>query len=203
MRLDLRRPQTPNGLVDRLLSIPEEMPRPRRSIARRWYYSAAAAVLLVCAATGWGLRRGGPRGENQLDTVALLAINNHLNEAVLPIESSDGDRLSTELASGVHFSVMMPDLGPEFSLVGGGASILGTHPVAHSRWEADGKRFSLYQFCPKQFSMPPRTFNEIVAPKGPCASGKDCRVLIWSDGECAFALVADHQAPLSKLRNIL
>jgi len=135
--------------------------------------------------------------------VALLAVNNHLNEGDLPIQSSDQERLTAQLGPGVPFSVMMPDLGPELRLVGGGASVLGTHPVAHSRWEADGQRFSLYQFCPVQFSMPQRSFSKLVAPKGPCASGKTCHVLIWSDGECAYALVADHHAPLTKLKNIL
>jgi hypothetical protein len=72
-----------------------------------------------------------------------------------------------------------------------------------TRWVKGNKKFSLYQFCCKDFGLPEEILKRVVIPKSTSLSNKQCCVLFWTEGGCAYALVADRPEHLEEIQDTL
>jgi len=200
LRLDLQRIAIPAALEEKLMAIPDEVPVHRTS-RRFWIYPATAAAMLLLTFGILQLRQN-PNAE-RLNTVAMLAISNHENIDYMSINSDKNVEVEKHLTKKAGFEVKMPDLNPSLQLKGGRNCGLGTHGVVFSRWIKEDKKYSLYQFCCKDFGLPEEILKQVVIPKCPSVSNKKCCVLFWTKGGCAYALVADKPEHLKEIQDIL
>lgn len=200
LRLDLQRIAIPAGLEEKLMAIPDEVPISRSS-RRIWIYPVTAAAMLLLTLGILQLRQN--RSTELLNTVAMLAISNHENIDYVSIHSDKNIEVEQHLSKKAGFEVKMPALNQRLQLKGGRNCGLGTHGVVFSRWVKDDKKYSLYQFCSKDFGLPEEILKRVVIPKCPSVSNKQCCVLIWTEGSCAYALVADQPEHLEEIQDIL
>ncbi len=197
----------PAGLEERLLAVPDleptaavrqaqpsksqhsSRPSSRHRFARAAVAFIAAAVL--CVTCFVLLKENGDA--QRLRTVALLAINNHVNhidDPHLSIETDSAAELRRMLAGEVEFEVIVPSIDKELRLVGGRKCKLGTHPVAFSLWVGpDGKPCSLFQFRVSDFGLQSSLSRKMIAAKNLAVSNGISEALIWTDGEFGYAFV--------------
>lgn len=190
LRLMLKHVNTPHGLHDRLRSIPETADAITETQTviykyNRWI-SGVAAILLIGVMIFIFAQ---PETLQATETVAMMAITHHTNQAdELKVTSSDPRVVERTLSAGLHFNVTMPKMDPAYKLLGGGKCKFGSHDVVYTRWEKEGKTFTLYQFCKHYFGIPRELQQQTVKPK---VSSK-YKVLFWSkDDICAYALVEE------------
>lgn len=199
MRLELQRVSIRVGMEERLLAIPNDPPRRRSARAWRWMHVAAGVVIVLAASLfGWQAWRGA-QYRNCLQTLALLAVNDHLNDQHLVVETSEKSEFERKLAEYVQFEVKMPDLGQDLKLLGGRKCVLGSHPVVYSLWEGDDGKYSLFQFRPENFDLEEKLRKIVIQPTGSAAQGKICKVLAWREGKHGYALVADEGKALERI----
>lgn len=203
-RTELNNLDVPDDLETRLLSvaIPETTsPAPPTSFARfgSWGW-AVAAVLLVAVCLGIVLQQ---RNDSRMQTVALLAISNHLShldDHGVKSKSREPGELAVELSELVEFDVILPDLGDRLQLVGGRKCKLGTHTVAFSLWsDKAGSNYSLFQFRPDEFGIPSSVPSQLVHTTGPAGEEHPCGAWIWADSSAGYVLVGD---PGCEMKNL-
>ena len=200
LRLDLQRVAAPAGLDEKLTAIPDEVPIPLPS-RRFWIYPATAAAMLLLTVGVLQLLES--QNEGSLNTIAMLAISNHQNIDYVSIDSDKEGEVEDHLARKVEFDVRIPALAKHLQLKGGRKCGLGTQDVVCSRWVKGDRKYSLYQFCCKDFGLPGDILKQIVIPKFPSVSNKEYSVLFWTEGNCAYALVADRPEHLKEIQDIL
>lgn len=203
-RLELSRVDVPEGLEERLLRIPSEAhAHPFAGIVRSgrmaWIGLAAAVLLAVGAWSLFGKDGPEPR-PLPLDSLALLAMNDHLDSHTLDVASADPKAVESGLHDRIPFPIRWPDLGSEIKLEGGRRCTLGSHPVCFTTWRKDGVRFTLLQIRRTDFALPKDLAPVAVTPKGAAAGKRPLEVLIWTEGEVGWALVADDPAALASVR---
>lgn len=203
-RLELSRVQVPEGLEDRLLRIPADSRA--RSLSRvlrgsRFAWIGIAAAVLVAVSAWFLVGRGGPEAKpGPLDSLAALAVNDHLESHALEVASANPKEVEAGLHDRIPFEIRWPDLGSGLELQGGRRCTLGSHPVCFSTWRKDGVRFTLLQIRRSDFNLPKDLAPVAVTPKGPAAEEKTLDVLIWTEGDVGWALVADDPAALASVR---
>jgi hypothetical protein len=203
MRIALRQMEVSAGLKDRLLAIPH-VAQPARALS--WSRAAvAAAGALTLAAAGWMAGRAPPsrpeagppaasgrlpaEADRALHTLALLAMQEHMNESDLVVRTGRADELRDALGAHLPFPVHVPDLGPGYALLGGRPCHLGGHLVALTLWRAPAGTVSLYQFRSADFDLAAIPGPRLVRPHGPAAGHRPCEVRFWTEGDRGFALV--------------
>src|SRR5262245_27821721 len=202
-RLELGRVDVPEGLEDRLLRIPAESRGPALSLLgvrpRTWL--AVAAALLVGIGVWLALGRGGPEPTPRpLDTLAMLAVNDHFHTHSLDVTSSDPKEVESGLRAKIPFEIRWPEFDSPIRLEGGRRCTLGTHPVCFSTWRQGGVRFTLLQVRRRDFDLPEGLRPTTITPKEAAAGRKPMDVLIWTEGADGWALVADDPAALAAVR---
>lgn len=206
LREQLQQIEIPVGLEERLLALPDATPRVKADrqqertaactskrplrrrlvLAGRWLV-AAVALCVLCA---FFVREF--IASNRLQTVALLAINNHVNhidDPHLSVETEDAEELTRSLAGEVAFEVIVPALDSELRLVGGRKCKLGTHPVVFSLWAGPDGLCSLFQFRASDFGLPSRLNKKLVPAKSPAVADGMSDALIWTQQEFGYVLV--------------
>lgn len=172
---------------------PQEPPK-RRQL---WIWTVAAALLL---ATGIGIFRQVTL-ENRLQTVAALAISNHLNHLEdhgLTATTSDPTELQRALTPEIPFQVVVPDLDRRFELIGGRKCKLGTHVVALSWWQGAEGECSLFQFRAADFGLPSVLRQRQVRSTQPAVMNDACRAWIWREGDYAFVFVGQSDVDMNQ-----
>ena len=205
LRLELNRVEVPYALQERLMAIPGQIGKPQNSLRKssrislmlKWL-GAAAAIIMVFIAALW--MANFPllnkkdlliRNEKDLQNLALLAMNHHLTDHPVTIQTTDSIILAKELSNLMPFSVKIPDLGSELHLVGGTPCSLDSHPVACCLWKGPGGKYSLIQFRLDDFALSPQPKRKLVHQKwsAPGEDGYYCEAMAWTDGERGYILV--------------
>lgn len=191
-RLALRKVPVPPDLEAKLLAIPEQGRVKRITAVRKVKLMATigtCALALLLAA--FFLSRSAWRQDSSLQTMALMAINEHLNDRHVDIKPKEGVLFESQFSGHTSFRVRIPDLGPELQLLGGRHCTLGIHPVAYSLWTSKQGEYSLFQFKLADVEVSPISSPRQISPKTPVLAGSPCEVLFWSEGDSGFILVAD------------
>ncbi len=196
----------PNGLEDRLLALAHADPAPSQPAAppnrfrsRVWWVAAAAVVLVFISAE---LMRW-TTNASRMRTVALLAVNNHLNHLEdHGVEDSQQavSELESSLSQQVGFNVAIPQMDQSLDLVGGRKCKLGTHPVAFLLWEDDRGEYSVFQFQPQQFGLPDNIPPRLVHAAEPAGTRHRCGAWIWTEEGRGYVLTGDPGTDVQRLK---
>lgn len=200
LRMELRHVPAPEGLNERLKTIPEQM-----NATSRWQWMPrsrvaamlAAACLVLVALLIMNLRSQPQEFEQAIQHVARLAVDDHLKRPELSVATSEPAQVASHLQPHVAFAVDVPPMDKALSLVGGRICTFDERPIAYTRWrdrEQEGKEHSVYQFCAADFDLPEQFMPMRI--KVPAVPGRSqaYEALIWSAGECAYVMVCETPA---------
>ncbi len=195
LRLELSRVDPPQDLSQRLLAIPEQS-RPRRRwlfLPRSLWVPAVAAVLVVAVGVWAIVTTRSHQHQRTLDDIAALTMASHETQPQLAITTGDWDTVKASVRGDLYFPVDRPKLDPSFKLIGGRVVKLAGASMVYTRWQSGGKFYSLYQFCGKEFGLnapvPRQVIKRRLTPK------TRCKVTVWTEDHCDYALVADGDTP--------
>lgn len=189
-RIALKRVDVPANLETLLLEIPK-VEGSRKTSSTILLVSTVAVVVLFIAALA--LFFSPKNGTSQvLQMLATLAINDHINNRHLKVETSNPVEFKEKLNGKVPFDVLVPQIGSDFKLAGGRPCKLGQHPIVYSLWKTSRGEYSLFQLKLSDLGLSSLQGTHLVKPKDPVMSHSPCEVLFWSKGEFGFILVADH-----------
>ena len=191
LRLLLRHVHPSEDLRERLLNIPATTVLRRTNVRRALVFAGVAVICLIVAV--WAslpAMQTGPTLTEATRALAVLAATDHVERPELTVQTAMSSEVVAQLNAGVKFPISIPALGEEYDLLGGRVCKFGTRPIVYTRWRRRGREYSLYQVWPTDFDLP-RTFpTQVVSipakPKEPAGY----RVIVWSEGHCAFALVS-------------
>ncbi len=193
LRIELQRVPVPSSLEKTLLAIPEERRFLRISLPRLRPGWALAAAFSVCITVVVGLHLWKAQGDlsTRLNTLALLAMSDHVGEHPLDVKTASPLVLAERLREIVPFTILLPDMGPDFSLLGGRKCVLGSRPVVFSRWNGPEGEVTLIQFDPEDFALPDELTMLTVQPEFPAAREHPCVTTIWVEEGRGYVRVAD------------
>ncbi len=189
LRLNMHRVDAPASLSNALEEIPDQAPTAGRigwSILRRASLALAAAVLLAVGLTitvnvpDWTF-------DHTTRRIAAAAMTTHTVRPQLTVQTASSEQLVERFNEHLHFKPRLPAM-EGFTLVGGAISQIEGRPVLLSRWTRDGRSYSLYQFCNKDFDLSNDFDRTILCPFAGEKPGDPCRVILWTEGHCAYAL---------------
>jgi len=211
IRMDLQRVDVPSTLSGRLMQIPDEShsgsgddaaihagaagaPSVIGRITRSPWLRVAAVVVLAVAV--WAtIRPGGATDEvrQRLGTLGVLAVDHHLINHPMHILTTSTEELNDRIAGRLHYRTEIPELGDGYALEGAAICKLGGHPVVCTRWKHDGRNYTLYQYCTRDFRLPKQIDRQTVSldPWHSTTERAPREVEFWTRGDCAYALVAD------------
>lgn len=202
LRLALRGVEVPDDLEQRLLAIPEETGRRKGfwSRLRRapfWTTGALAAAILL--AIGLALFSVARHRAGDLQTLAELAMRDHLTTHALAIQTHSPSHLQAGLSGKLPFAVTVPNLGSAFRLRGGRPCKLAGHPVAYTSWEGPSGRYSLCQFRREDFRLTNKAIRTVIQPKDPTTQRPLCEALICTCDDYGFILVGEAGSALDRI----
>jgi hypothetical protein len=165
----------------------------------------AATVLLVLAFGGsmFYLRDfagSNPEEPSQLQRVAELALDSYVHDHDISVITLNPDYMQRYLAGSVPFEIKVPASlqSDDMRLIGGKSASLGTYPAVYTRWshqmQHKQSNCAIIQFRSQDFGLPETTSKEVVHSSDvncPSALGKNCNVVVWTEGGDGYALVAD------------
>lgn len=190
LRVQLSRPSAPPDLRRRLLMIPDEQAeaaRPRAGRLRSWSRLAIAASFLVAALATLFLFTS-RHDRDGLAEFANLMATAHQSQPELALVTDDWDMVRASYADQMPFDPLRPETPAEWELVGARLTSLGGQNVLYTRWSDRGRTYSLSVYCAAQFDLP-RQFDPRVLHPEFRDPDPDCRVILWADGHCDYALV--------------
>jgi anti-sigma factor RsiW len=193
LRLDLGRVTPPPGLQERLLAI-QQQHRPRKAWffrGSRWMAALAASLVLIAGIWATLAIRQHQQAQT-LQTIATLTIASHEGRPELSVVSSDWSAIEASLKNNVPFPVELPRLDPNLKLTGGKVMTLAGNKAIYTCWQSGGRTYSLYQFCGKDFGVHFAIPRQTIKPK--IASASPCRVIMWTEDHCDYALVIENNA---------
>jgi len=166
-----------------------------------WGLAAAAVVLVMLGTLGTRLVRQNTT-VSRMRTVALLAINNHLNHLEdhgVQTETHGMRELEVALTGLVGFQVKVPELGDGLQLAGGRRCKLGTHAVAFTLWRDEVGKYSLFQFQPDRFGLLTTIEPTLVRTTQPAGAEHACGAWLWTEGQYGYVLTGDPGNDLRRL----
>lgn len=197
-RDNLPKVKVPDDLEARLLAVAIVPSRPR--VTARWVLGlAAAAVVLLMLGSQLGRQY---TTVSRMRTVALLAINNHLNHLEdhdVQVQTPEPQELELELTGQVGFRVKFPDLDDRLQLAGGRPCKLGTHPVAFTLWRDAHGTYSLFQFQPDRFGLVTTIDPTLVHTTQPAGVDHISGAWLWTEGQYGYVLTGDPGNDLRRL----
>ncbi len=197
-RDNLSRVEVPDDLESRLLTVASKPSGPRMTAPWGWAFAAAAVMLLLL---GMQLAHRYTNG-TRMRTVALLAINNHLNHLEdhgVQAQTYEKRELEVALTGQVGFQVKVPDMRDGLQLTGGRRCKLGTHAVAFTLWHDDAGEYSLFQFQPDRFGLPTTIEPMLVHTTQPAGADHTCGAWLWTEGSYGYVLTGDPGNDLRRL----
>ncbi len=195
LRLLLRHVHPSEDLRERLLKIPATTALPRMKV-RRALVSAGVAVICLIVAV-WVIlpaMRTGPTLAEATRELAVLAAIDHVKRSELTVETAIPSEIVARFKAAAKFPVSIPVLGEEYNLLGGRVCKFGTRPIIYTRWRRRGREYSLCQVRPTDFDLPREFPTQVVSVPAQPKEHAGYRVVIWSEGHCAFVLVCDDPA---------
>ena len=186
----------PEGLERRLLTLPAIATARSPSYSRLgWLLAGAAAVLIL----GGFIVTDSGREKSRLQTLAVLAINNHVNHVddEDSFQSTRKEDLERHLSAELDFDVLIPGSNATFDLVGGRKCKLGTHPVAYTLWRGRAGKASLFQFKPIEFELPGAMKQTLVHAHGMAVADGPNDILVWTEGSRGYVLVCAEPSDLN------
>jgi hypothetical protein len=197
-RDNLCKVDVPHDLEHRLLA-QVSVASPQGVVARLGWVLAAVAVVLLMLGTALVSRYS---ASLRMRTVAILAINNHVNHLEnhdVATQSSGNEQLERTLTAMVGFQVVVPTLGNGLNLIGGRKCKLGTHTVAFTLWHDLDGEYSLFQFQPDRFGLPPTIVPKLIRTTQPAGAEHTCGAWIWTEGPYGYVLTGDRGNDLQRL----
>jgi hypothetical protein len=195
LRIDLARVTPPPGLEERLLAIPGQAGLRGRWTFRPSHWLSALAAVLVIAVALWGLTSvKEQRVARAIDLVATVTMASHASEPELDITSSDWKAIVAASQQSVHYPLDLPTLDPSLRLTGAKVIELAGNTMLYTRWEHGSERYSLYQFCGKDFGLKRPLPRQELKP----SPKADCSVIVWTENHCDYALVIEESLPASE-----
>jgi hypothetical protein len=140
--------------------------------------------------------------DSRMKTVALLAINNHLNHLEdhgVQGKTDERRALEVSLTGQVGFLVKVPELGDGLQLAGGRRCKLGTHAVAFTLWRDEVGTYSLFQFQPDRFELLTTIQPTLVRTTQPAATDHAGGAWLWTEGPYGYVLTGDPGNDLRRL----
>ena len=198
VRIALRKVEVPGDLEQKLLAIPEQKISPRkqfRILSLKFIASAVAVILIVVIAVILFF----PPKEQDFDQLAILAINDHINNRNLKVVTSDTAEFKNQLTGKVPFEVNLPEFSNMLKLSGGRPCKLGSHPIVYSLWSNSKGEFSLFQFRLVDFRFSQTAKPQIVKPLYHATKDDKSRCLIWSQDSSGFILVGEDESILKEI----
>ena len=193
LRLVLPRVDVSERLEERLQDIAEGSKILRLPFGKRTWL-AAAAIVLILFTVGQGMRMSRKMAlEPKLMGVAMLALDDHVNDRLLMVATAEPADLAASLAGEAGFSVVLPELGDDFHLQGGRQCRWGSNKIVYSLWENHGHPVSLCQFPRDIKGLPEQLEVEIVCCPEPGIDGEPTDILIWTEGDTGYAMVGPHE----------
>ncbi len=191
LRLLLRHVHPSEDLRERLLKIPSTTVLRRRNVRRTLVCAGVAAVCLVVAVwVSLSVIRTGPTLTEATRALAVLAAIDHVKQPELTVKTAISSEIASQLNAAVKFPISIPVLGEEYDLLGGRVCKFGTRPIVYTRWRRRGREYSLYQVWPTDFDLPRKFPTQVVSIPAKRKEPAGYRVIVWSEGHCAFALVS-------------
>jgi hypothetical protein len=192
LRLELARISPPEHLTRRLLAIPDEQRHRIIPISRGTWLAAAIIVFLLVAGQTIRLNHQNLfRG--RLETLATLALDDHLNDRLMSDTTNDFAALSENLARQLGFPVRLPELGDGFVLRGGRADKWASTHIALSQWEKGGEIFTLCQFCTHDRDLPSEVSQALFCCPEPGIDSIPTDIIVWADDDMGYVLVGPHK----------
>ena len=192
LRLFLRHVHPPENLRERLLKIPSTTVLSRRNVRRALVSTGvAAACLIVVVWVGLSVIQTGPTLTEATRALAALAAIDHVKQPELTVKTAISSEIASQLNAAVKFPISIPVLGEEYDLLGGRVCKFGTKPIVYTRWRRRGREYSLYQVWPSDFDLPREFPTQVVSIPAKPKESANYRVIVWSEGYCAFALVCE------------
>lgn len=204
LRVKLARPVAPPDLRRRLLIIPDQQ-SPGLEVPANWRHLwgrlAVAASLLVVGLAALLLLTSRPGG-GDLTEFANLMVTAHQSQPELTLVTEDWGMVRTSFADQMPFDPIRPETPPEWELLGASLTALGGHNVIYTRWSDGERTYSLSVYCAEQFGLPRHFDPKLVQPEF-AAPDPDCRVVLWSDSHCDYALVITGPLEDSSAQNLI
>ncbi|MBI4243162.1 MAG: hypothetical protein HY606_03640 [Planctomycetes bacterium] len=202
MKLALQKVEVPADIREKLLLIPEESPRRFTLHLRPGFLAGMSAIVLLIVAIIFFYNKHVK--SNQVQSLIVLAINDHINNRNIEIFSGDIDGLKSELKNQVDFDVILPKFQPDLSVVGGRLCKMVTYPLVYTLWKDRSREYSLFQFKLSDLGIDP--FNEprfITPSDGGALHKSPCEVLWWTDESYGFILVAERGEFLRDIKPLM
>ena len=197
-RIALRKFEVPSGLKQKLLAIPDQkFPKPKVSRQLSLKYLAYAVAAALIAATVAVIIFS--QKEPDLNQIAMLAINDHINNRNLKIVTNDPEDFKNKITGLVPFEVNTPDFGGNLKLSGGRPCKLGSHPIVYSLWNKANGEFSLFQFRLADFGLSNMAESKIVKPQSQATKNEKSECLIWSKGSFGYILIGEDEESLNEI----
>ncbi|MCP4549825.1 MAG: hypothetical protein GY835_25500 [bacterium] len=192
LRLELARTAPSERLTQRLLAIPDEnrvriVPVPGRT----WLAAAAILIFLFAVWQGWRIDRQ-HRLHGRVETLAMLALDDHLNDRLLTDATVDHVELCDALGEQLGFEVQMPIVDRGFTLRGGRTDKWGGTRIAFSLWEKGGQIFTLSQFRTTDYDLPAHLSRELFCCPEPGIDSIPTDIIVWATDEAGYVLVGPH-----------
>jgi hypothetical protein len=198
LRVQLARPVTPTDLRRRLLMIPDQQTgavRPRVGWLRSWGRRAIAALFLVVGLTTLFLLTSRPDRDG-LTEFANLMMAAHESQPELSLVTDDWEVVRTSLGNQMPFDPVRPDTPAEWTLLGARVTSLNGRNILYTRWSDGEYTYSLNVYCAGDFDLPRQLDRKVLLPK---LAGHEphCRIVVWAEDHCDYALVFDNPAERS------
>jgi len=153
--------------------------------------AAAALVLLVLWSGALTGLRTSPPDSSVVTTLAGKHLAYSLMDAPAEISTPDRQRVAGWFKERVPFSVPVPDFTPSgIRLVGGRISEFSGQRVAYLIYEKGRSLVSLFVFPSRGLELPGKGWERIGQRRYFFTEFKGQQVVIWTQGETAFALVS-------------
>lgn len=205
LRVQLARPVAPPDLRRRLLVIPDQQTQAVGAPAnwrRLWGRLAMAASFLLVGLTVLLLLLTSRPGGGDPTEFADLMVTAHQSQPELALVTDDWEMVRASFADQMPFDPIRPQTPPEWELLGARLTALGGHNVIYTRWSDGERTYSLSVYCAEQFGLPRHFDPKLVHPKF-AAPDPDCRVVLWADRHCDYALVITGPLEDSSARDLI
>lgn len=193
LRLTLQDVRVPDDLQSTLLEIPTTHTS-HGWAWMRWLSGAAAVVVAATMVTfgvwSWSADSTAGASADTARHVAMLTAEDLAAHAPLTIRSSNRAKVASVLQAASGMAVDMPNLGPEYALVGGRVCELNGKRVICTRWLHNGKMHSVYQLDRQAFGLP----RALPAQRfKPTIGQTRYEAVVWSSQRCAYAMICDER----------
>jgi len=200
LRLDLLKVDPPSALAERLRELPNGTPdvvaSPWRWFVRR--LPALAAVVAMAVGMTWltvaALHDEPTEGFDSLGRFAVDHYYYHRSGPML-LPTSNAKAIESRFGDRVDYTVRLPQMDAAFKLLGATICELDGHDVICTKWDRDGKTYTVYQFCATDHGLREAFERRTVRARDSAGQRDEHDVVFWTENHCAYAMVTDATQP--------